>query len=129
MKKFNYQPAYKYQNYVQQFVYSTSHQLMNYLRDIQNLIPKDSDELHDITYDLMLTKYALSIISSPGFHDSNEYISDELMLSLYNKVYDLIDMIDSVIVKLNEQYLIQSNPCFDSIYGISALYEMLNWEE
>ena len=115
MKKFEYQPTYKYKNYVQEFVYSISYQLMNYLNDLSKQIPKNCYELHYITYDLLLIKDALLTLKSPYFHDSNEpisydkYISYELMCLLHMKANDLAHMIDRVILKITEQYFINSS--------------------
>ena len=115
MKKFEYQPTYKYKNHVQEFVYSISYQLMNYLNDLSKQIPKNCYELHYITYDLLLIKDALLTLKSPEFHDSNEKISYdedmsyEIMCLLHMKANDLAHMIDRVILKITEQYFIHSS--------------------
>ena len=115
MKTFEYQPTYKYKNYVQEFVYSISYQLMNYLNDLSKQIPNNCYELHYITYDLLLIKDSLLILKSPEFHDSNEPISYdkdisyELMCLLHMRANDIANMIDRVIVKIGEQYFIHSS--------------------
>lgn len=108
MKKFEYQQTYKYKNYAQEFVYSTSYQLMNYLNDLPKQKPKNHYELCSTLYDLMLIKDALLILKSPEFQDSNENISYELMCLLHMKANDLSHMINRVIVKLMELYLFRN---------------------
>ena len=112
MKKFEYQQTYKYKNYVQEFVYSVSYQLMNYLNDLPKQVSKDNDKLQYIIRDLLLIKDALLTLKSPEFHDSNEKISYdenisyELICLLHMKVNDLANMIDRVIAKLIKLYLL-----------------------
>lgn len=108
MKKFNYYTPSKCENYIEEFVCSTSNRLSDYLNYLQNQIPKDSDELHHIICDLLLTKDALSILQSPGFHDSNEYIPIDFKSLLYSQAYHLSGMIDQVIIKLLKNYFSQN---------------------
>ena len=104
MKKFNYYTPRKYENYIEEFVYSTSNRLRDYLNYLQNQIPKDSDELHYIIHDLLLTKKVLSIFQSEHFHDSNEHISIDFKYLLYSQSYELSVLIDRIIIKLLENY-------------------------
>ena len=108
MKKFNYHATRKYENYIEEFVNSISCQHMEYLKCIQCQIPENSDELHYIIHDLLLTKDILATLQTEYFHDSTELVSQSLMYSLNSKVIDLSEMIDRVIIRLLETYYYQN---------------------
>lgn len=96
VKRFEYQPTFKYDNGIEEFVYAGSYQIENYIRSFQTIQPDSFDDIYIIMSEAHEIKKALKIMTKDRFYDDSS-ISFEMYFCSVVKANQLIKIIDEVV--------------------------------
>lgn len=96
IKRFEYQPTFKYNNCAEEFVNAGSYQIENYIRSFQTIQLDSFDDIYIIMSEAHEIKKALKILTKDRFYDDSS-ISFEMYFCSVVKANQLIKIIDEVV--------------------------------
>lgn len=106
VKRFEYQPTFKYDNGIEEFVYAGSYQIENYIRSLQTIQPDSFDDIYIIMSEAHEIKKALKIMTKDRFYDDSS-ISFEMYFCSVVKANQLCLEIQLLSQEIYKRFLIR----------------------